>query len=164
MRRAESASGNAHKLDLYTAMDHVDRRLRPCHSLGLSDGFTMADFRHHETNKVAREHHFPPSLLEAALQLTLSNAQASCEADKRLILEELSRGQPVDNPYAAAERAIRGRVAIASLRRVVDLAHGPLVSASLGAMRACGLSRVGLNFSSCRAFTVDNAKALARAL
>jgi hypothetical protein len=167
LRRNQTTSFAAHRIDFYTALQHVDRKLRAAYSLGLSDGFVMSDFRGHEANKVLREAQFHLRIVEVALDLAVQASNASNENDKRHILSDFAARDPLSHdPFAPIELALRGRVAVAALRCAADDARveAPLYPRCLKALKSSGLGDITLNFSGCRGFTKEAAETLAASL
>jgi len=171
--RGHNAHGHgaqpAHKFDVFTVRTHVapHKPHTVAHALGLTDGFSMADLRKHEINKVARECSFPLELIEAALSATLSAAHASNERDKRTVIASLSAAlHDEDTPVLVAERAIRGRFAVAALRCTLDSGGSkqPLFGRCLEALELSGLTDVSINLTSCEAFSSKAAERLSSSL
>jgi hypothetical protein len=110
---------------------------------------------------------FPLELIEAALSATLSAAHASNERDKRTVIASLSAAlHDEDTPVLVAERAIRGRFAVAALRCTLDSGGSkqPLFGRCLEALELSGLTDVSINLTSCEAFSSKAAERLSSSL
>ncbi len=158
-------------LDLYTPHSHLSKRRlptppTPVHAIGLTDGVAMIDRglgphgAGEAANKAEREAPFPMSLLDQALGVSLEDAHTSIEHDKRAIFAHL--GLTGVAP-ATLEASVRGRVALAALRRAFDTG-GMLLEQCLAALCASPLAHLSMTLSGCEGFDEARAKLLADAL
>jgi hypothetical protein len=168
-----------HKWDLYTPYEHIcvtanridGTRHRPCTAVGFIDGYCVADLRAFEYNKMRRESHFPLPLVTAALKLSVQEAHASVEAERRVILNTFA-SNPHHAPYPKEHEGyevvnclIRARVAMYAIRAAADTGGaGSLFKQCLGESRASTLQRAVLNFSNCKAFDEQMATEVCEAL
>ena len=166
-------------LDLYAPHPHLSKRRLPkppvpTYAVGLTDGVTMIDrglgptCRHavrphgvgQAANKTEREAYFPIELFFQALSLNVDDAHTSIEHDKRAILGHMDKTSVAPETLAAA---VRGRVAVAALRRAFDTG-GTLLTTCLFALSASMLTHLSADLSGCVDFDVYLAKNLADAL
>ena len=160
-----------HKWDVYTPLDHIcvtanrvdGTRHRKCTAVGFIDGYSVADLRLFEYNKMRRESFFPLSLITAALNLSVQEAHASVEADRRVILNTFA-GQPIHAPYPKdhegyddVNNLVKARFALYAMRLCAESADGELLKNCLTTLRASNLQRAVVGMSGCKAFDAEMA-------
>jgi len=117
---AEQAdAGREYKYDIYTAVGRRD-------AVGLTDGFAAVDVNWRgdcdSAKKLVREGGFPIALATQALSTAVQTAQATRQADRRKILNEIAGAANLDAPpplshsrYEVVNRLLRGRFAAGAL-------------------------------------------------
>lgn len=115
-------------------------------------------------NKTERERHFPTSLLEAGLDASVAAAHTSVEHDTRALHAHLASTHV---PQDVVEGAVRGRFAVAALRKALDETPydgGTFFRRCLHALSASPLTHVSAHFSGCVSFDPTLGAAFAQAL
>jgi len=167
--------GHPKMLDVYAPLTHLCKRRLPAppfevHAVGLTEGFCMVDRGHgpkgegEAFNKTERERHFPTSLLEAGLDASVAAAHTSVEHDTRALHAHLASTHV---PQDVVEGAVRGRFAVAALRKALDETPydgGTFFRRCLHALSASPLTHVSAHFSGCVSFDPTLGAAFAQAL
>ena len=163
--------GRTKLIDFYTPFLHLSKRRLPLpptetFAVGLTDGCALIDAGPgpsgggESVNKVEREGHFPIARIEKVLACSMSEANCSMELDRQSIIKQLE-AQGVQ--HSVVDATVRGRVALACLRRAFD-EGGQLLTKCLDAIGASPLTHITVNLNGSKGFNSESAAKLAKSI